>query len=300
MTSSLQGIPEFAAVADAGGFSAAGRRLGLSKSLVSERVSALEDRLGARLFVRTTRRIALTEAGEAYLDHARRILAEAGEAEAALQEIGGDPRGRLRVATSIGLAVGELAQLLPAFHARYPHVAVEVLTDDRVVDLLEERADVALRATVPVHPGQIARPLAPIRYSICAAPSYLGHHGTPVHPRDLTGHACILYGDGERWNEWHFERGEERVSVRVSGYLRTHSPMMTHAALAAGGGIGLVMSLGQPQAIARGELVTLFPDWRLSGYEGRGLWAIYPDNRRIPPKVRAFVDFVAARLRAGE
>ncbi|MDQ4135068.1 MAG: LysR substrate-binding domain-containing protein [Pseudomonadota bacterium] len=297
MSASLHGIPEFAAVAQAGGFSAAARRLGVSKSLVSERVSALEERLGARLLMRTTRRIALTEAGEAYLDHVQRILAEAAEAEAVLQEIGAEPRGRLRVATTIGVAVQELALLLPDFQAHYPKVSVEVLTDDRVVDLLAERVDVALRATVPSKPGEIARSLAPIRYRICAASSYLDRCGMPEHPRDLERHRCILYGEGKCWNEWHFERGTERVSVRVSGALRTHSPTMTHAAVAAGSGIGLVMSLREPQTGARGELIPLFPDWHLSGYEGRNLWAIYPDNRRIPPKVRVFVDFVAERLR---
>ncbi|HEX2555621.1 MAG TPA: LysR family transcriptional regulator [Microvirga sp.] len=302
MTSNLHGIPEFAAVAEAGGFSAAGRRLGLSKSLVSERVSALEERLGTRLLVRTTRRVALTEAGEAYLDHAQRILAEAAAGEAAIQEIGASPRGRLRVSTSIGVAVGTLAPLLSDFHDRYPHVAVEVLSDDRVVDLVAERVDVALRATVPANPGEIARSLAPIHYRICAAPAYLARRGRPEHPSDLARHRCILYGEGTRWNEWHFVRGTEAASVRVSGMLRSHSPTMTQAAVAAGAGIGLVMSLADPGARPRGGamregLVDLFPDWQLVGYEGRNLWAIYPDNRRIPPKVRVFVDFVAGRLR---
>lgn len=299
MGASLHGIPEFVAVADGGGFSAAGRRLGLSKSLVSERVAALEARLGTRLLARTTRRVALTEAGAAFLERARRVLEEAEAAEAAVQALHGEPRGRLRVATTVGLAADELAPLLPAFHARHPEVEVELLADDRVVDLVAERIDVALRAVLPANPAQVARRLAPIRYAMAAAPAYLARHGHPVHPAELAGHACVLYGPGSPWDELRFRRGAEEVGVRLSGFLRTQAPLVAGAAIAAGCGIGLVMSLGVPCAVQAGALVTLFPDWRLVGYEGRDLWAVYPDNRHIPPKVRAFIEFLAAQDRFG-
>lgn len=295
MTASLQGIPEFVAVAEAGGFSAAGRRLGRAKSLLSERITALEVRLGTKLFVRTSRSVALTEAGEAYLVHAQRVLDEAASGEAVLQLLGSEPRGRLRVATTAGVAAELLAPVLPEFHGRHPHLAVEVLTDDRVVDLVAERVDVALRATPSPGRGPGARRLAPIHYQICAAPAYLASHGRPRHPSDLTRHACLLFGEDRRWDTWIFEGAGERIEVPVTGWLRLHSPPAVRAAARAGCGIGLVMS-PEPVSASADGLEAVLPEWRLGGFEGRDLWAIQPAGRRAPPKVTAFVAFLAERL----
>jgi DNA-binding transcriptional LysR family regulator len=298
----LEGVAEFVAVADAGGFSAASRRLGTPKASLSERVARLEERLGARLFHRTTRQLALTEAGRVYLDHGRRMLGEAALAGDALQALRAEPRGQVRVTTSVLFATAHLAPMLPAFWARHPQVGVDVIADDRVRDLAGEAVDVAIRfAHLETNPSAIGRRLAPLRFVLCAAPSYLERRGVPLHPDDLRGHDCILHRAPvpQAWNEWSFERrdgGNRPLDVRATGPVCADAGIVLRAMALAGCGIAKLATVNAGDDLRAGRLVRVLPDWPLAGLERRAIWAVYTGNRAIPPKVRAFVDFLAERI----
>lgn len=295
----LDGIAEFVAVAEAGGFSAAARRSGASKSLLSERVARLELRLGVRLFHRTTRQLALTEAGQVYYEHGRRILGEAAQAADALQALRGEPRGQLRVTASVHFASAHLAPALPLFRARHPHVSVDVIADDNLRDLAAEGVDVAIRFTRLDNPAAVGRRLAPLRYLLCASPAYLERRGVPSHPGELEGHDCLLYRVAPGWNEWAFRDpagSGEAVRARAAGAFSSDSGMVLRALAVAGAGIAELSTVNAGDELRAGRLVPVLPDWPLDGLGDRAVWAVYTGNRAIPPKVRAFTDFLAAHI----
>jgi DNA-binding transcriptional LysR family regulator len=298
----LDGVAEFVAVADAGGFSAAARRLGAPKASLSEHVARLEARLGARLFHRTTRRLALTEAGRVYLEHGRRMLGEAALAGDQLDALRGEPRGQVRVTTSVLFATAHIAPALPAFWARYPRVGIDVIADDDVRDLAGEAVDVAIRFTrLEANPSAIGRRLAPLRFVLCAAPSYLERRGVPLHPDDLRGHDCILHRAPapQARNEWSFQRpdgGNRTLDIRATGPVCANAGIVLRAMALAGCGIARLATVNAGDDLRAGRLVRVLPDWPLAGLERRAIWAVYTGNRATPPKVRAFIDFLAERI----
>jgi DNA-binding transcriptional LysR family regulator len=299
MPGRLEGFAELVAVADAGGFSAAARRIGVSKSLLSQRVARLEARLGARLLHRTTRRLCLTEAGRVCCEHGRRILEEAGRIEDAMQALCGEPRGRLKVATTVQFATEHLAAALPLFQAHHPRVAVDVLAQDGPTDLAGESVDVAIRFTRLDDPNMVARRLAPLRYLLCASPAYLEQRGVPRHPDELCEHSCLINGFSPSWAVWHFHEngaGSRVLGVQVNGVLRTDSCTTLGAMAIAGCGIAQLTTVDAGEALRAGRLVEVLREWPLEGLDDRSVWAVYAGNRAIPPKVRAFVDFLATYI----
>lgn len=290
------GIAVFTRVAETGSFSAAARDLGLSKSAVSKRVAALENRLGARLINRTTRRLSLTEVGAAFYERAVRILAEMEEAEQAISRLHGEPRGTLRVNMPMSFGIGHVAPALADFMARYPDLRVAMELTDRRVDLIEEGVDLAIRIAELPDSSFIARRLAPARRVVCASPDYWRRHGRPRHPTDLADHSCLIYtylSALSAQREWRFKGPKGPVSVRVSGCLEANNGDALRDAALAGLGVYLAPTFIVGDDLWAGRLEEVLSDYedsRLSVY------AVYPHRQHLSAKVRAFVDFLVERF----
>lgn len=286
----LSHMVTFAHVVRAGSFAGAAQRLGLAASVVSKHVSKLERSVGAHLLARSTRKLSLTEAGSAYYAHCARILEEIEQSQQAIAELQAEPRGRLRVSAMPSFANCVLAPLLPEFHRRYPKIELEILCNERMVDLAEEGFDLALRITGQPAAHLVARRLAPIRFGACASPEYLRTHGTPEHPAELAQHECLGYSLRLTPQQWRFRRGEETAEVA------THCPVMINSIEAvrrlalAGMGIALLPTYAINRDMRSGRLVPVLPGWY--AFDDSSLYAVYMPNRFGSPKLRAFLDFV--------
>jgi DNA-binding transcriptional LysR family regulator len=290
----LEAMALFARVVEAGGFSAAARELGLSKGSVSKRVARLEDRLGVRLLNRTTRRLSLSEAGEAFYAGCRRMLSEAEAAELAVTHLASAPRGTLRINAPMSFGQQHLAPALTDFLGRYPELAVDLVLDDREVNLVQDGFDVGVRIKSLQDSSLIARRLAPSRALICAAPSYLAAHGAPARPEDLTRHACLLYSYQTDPGIWVLRGPDGERRVRVSGRLRANNGEALREAAIAGFGLVLMPSFIVGAEVRRGRLAPVLRAWTAGS--AVAIHAIYPAGRNLSPKVRVFVDFLAERF----
>jgi DNA-binding transcriptional LysR family regulator len=286
----------FARVVQAGSFTGAAVRLGVSKSVVSARVAALEERLGARLLHRTTRKLRLTPDGQALLEHCVPLLAAADRAAEAVAATGDSPRGLLRVNAPVVFAQDYLAEPVAAYLARYPDVRVEITLNDRMVDLVDEGVDVALRVSSRLAGGGLtARRLASDRTVLVAAPSYLARKGAPVSVHDLGGHDCIVYSLLKAADEWRFRDGKSVVTASVEGRFSAASGALLRSAALAGAGLAVLPTFMVAGDLAAGRLRPVLEP----SFVGvtLGLYAVYPQMRRAPPKVRAFVDLLVSHFR---
>ncbi|OWJ64779.1 LysR family transcriptional regulator [Inquilinus limosus] len=286
----------FAQVVDSRSFSAAAARLGLSKSAVSKQIAKLEDRLGARLLNRTTRTLSPTDAGQDFYERCLRVAREVEEAERAITHLSAEPRGLLRLNAPASFGREYLAPLVPEMLARWPELRIEVLFEDRFVDVVAEGFDLVIRITRLQDSSLVARRIASCRRLLCAAPSYLERRGVPRSPADLLQHDCMLYSYATDQNEWEFVGPDGRLeTVRVDGRLRANNAEVTLAALRAGAGLALSPDFIVGPDIAAGRLVPL-----LTGYENPfgAIYAVWPHNRNLAPKVRAVVDFLVERFAA--
>ncbi|CAM3202654.1 LysR family transcriptional regulator [Corallococcus sp. ZKHCc1 1396] len=277
----------FARVVQAGSFTAAARGLRMPKSTVSRKVSELEERVGAQLLQRTTRKLNLTEVGRTYYAHCERIVAEAEAAELAVTRLQAGPHGLLRVTTP--LSVNFLAPLVSRFLERYPEVQLELLCTDRAVDLMAEGFDLAVRAGRLPDSSLMARRLGDIARVVVASPAYLQEKGAPRTPADLGKHDCLLFGTALEGHVWTLHAGGRAVEVKVSGRLVVNEPDMLHAVTVAGSGVALVPGLNCVEDLAAGRLQRVLPDWSSTGAP---VHAVYPPTRHHVPKVMAFVDFL--------
>ena len=289
----LTGMAVFAKVVETGTFTGAAQAMGLSKGAVSKQIARLEDRLGARLLNRTTRRSSLTEVGAAFYERCRRIVAEAEEAELAVTRLHAEPRGTLRVNLPMSFGMLHMADALPDFMAAYPEISLDVTLDDRVVNVVDEGFDVVIRITELPDSSLIARRVAPFRIATCAAPAYWDAHGRPTHPDDLRHHACLLYSYLSNLNEWRYRGPDGPFAVRVDGPMRGNNGDLLRAAAVAG--LGVVRS---PTFIVGCDVVEGRLEQVLTEYEDddRGIYAVYPHNRHLSAKVRAFMEFTQATL----
>jgi len=286
----LDGITTFARVVDSGSFSAAARRLKISKSAVSTNVQRLEERLGIRLLNRTTRRLSLTEAGAAYYRHCARIVAEAEAAEQAATALQREPRGTLRISAPLSFGWMHVAPAIPSFLKRYPELAVDITLSAAHVKLVDEGLDLAIRIGVLEDSPLVVRKLAPSRLVLCAAPAYLKERGTPREPRDLGGHNCLCTGLLPWGDEWRLlgKRGETRVAV--GGSVRSNSAELLRAAAIDGIGIAVLPTWAAGEPLRSGMLQRVLEAWELPAST---IYAVYPGNRLMSMKVRAFVDHLA-------
>lgn len=299
INSPLENLPDmvvFARVVDAGSFSGAARQLGLTPSAVSRQVARLEGVLRVRLLERTTRKLRLTEAGSAAFTRCQALVAAAREVMALSDSQSATPRGLVRVSMPKAFGRQVVHPLMPAFLARYPEVDVQLIITDRTVDLFEESVDLAIRITDAPPPGLAGRPLTTIRHLVCASSQYLAAHGTPAHPRDLAQHSCLYLGEDERDRHWRFQRGAEEATVRVSGrYVANHSEVRLDGARQHLG-IASLPEFTAREALAKADLVTVLDDWEhKTDYAGTA-WLLYPPNRFLAAKLRAWIDFLVAAL----
>jgi len=290
----VAGMAVFTKVVATGSFSAAARELRVSQASVTKQIKELEGWLGARLLNRTTRRLSLTEIGAGFYERSTRILEAVAEARSAAGALQTAPRGRLRINAPVSFGLLHLAPAVTEFLNVYPDVSIEMLVNDRVVDLLEGEFDVGVRIGRLGDSSLIARRIAPVRLVVCAAPEYLARHGVPQTPEDLASHNCLEYTYFESRGEWHLRdpTGADIV-VPVSGrYLANNADVLRSTALA-GGGIILVPTFLIGDDLRAGRLVRL-----LSNYPPpeQALHALYPPGRHLSAKVRTFVDFLVVRF----
>lgn len=285
----LTGMSIFVAVVENNSLAGAARHLNLSPSVVSKQLSALEDRLGVRLLNRTTRRVSLTEVGSAYFERCKRIIADVDEAEAAVSTAHSSPRGLLKITAPSTFAHRHVAPHLPAFLDRFPEVQVQLLVADRLVDLVEEGMDLAIRIAQLKDSSLIARKLAPNHRKLVASPDYIEKWGMPARPEDLSDHALITLQPGAPINDWHFiVDGEERV-VRARGLIATNHGDSILALALSGAGLAMLAAHVVGEYVQDGRLISVLDDMVS---EDVPIYAVYPSNRHLSPKVRAFVDYL--------
>ncbi|PQO91411.1 LysR family transcriptional regulator [Massilia phosphatilytica] len=289
----------FVRVVDAGSFSQAAERADLPKSTLSRRLTLLEEALGEKLFVRSTRRVAITAFGERILEHARRLVDETEEVAALALHRQETPRGELRVSMPPDFIESDFAAFCQAFQARYPEIRLRVDLSPRRVDLVSERFDVAVRAAfyLPDDATLVARKLCDVRQGLFASPDYLAEHGTPQTPDDLVRHACLALAsnDGET-TPWVLTRGDERWEQVVQGPLVCNSPrLQREMALRAAGIAALPADAALRDWIGNGRLRRVLPDWWLPT---AGLWCVMPGRRLMPARTRVFVDMLQAHMDA--
>jgi DNA-binding transcriptional LysR family regulator len=289
----LSSLTVFGQVVESGGFSAAARRLGMSVTMVSNHVQALEDRLGVRLLQRTTRRVSLTEIGKAYLERTRPILLDLDEADRIAGALHATPRGPLRIYTTTALVLF-LGPIVSEFTRRHPAVSIDLTAGERMVDLVEEGFDLAVRAAPPLDSSFVVRRLTAWRHVLCCSPGFLKTHPPPKRPSDLARYNCIRYQYYPFGDEWRFEdRKGKPVAVKVSGDVVTNSVELLRALTVAGHGINLAASFLVVDDIKAGRLVRLLPQFRPPELS---ISAIYPHRHHLSTKVRHFIDLLAERF----
>lgn len=291
-------LKAFRAVVEAGGFTAAAEAMDVSHTVVSRQVKQLEAALGVQLLNRTTRRFALTEAGQTYYAHSRQILDQLEAAALAVARHQVEPTGLLRINAPMSFGLEALAQWLPAFLEAHPQLKVDLVCNDRFVDLIEEGFDVGLRLAYALSDSTlVVKRLASFEEWWVASPDYLRRRGTPVVPADLAAHECLNYSLAGKAGQPSFTARDGGVqTVEVGGRLQANSGIVLRTAALAGTGLALSPAFLLRDHLARGELVRVLPDF---GQPALNLYALYPQNRHLSPKVRAFVDFAAARYDAG-
>jgi DNA-binding transcriptional LysR family regulator len=291
----LLSMSVFAKAVELGSFSAAGEALRMSSQLVGKHVQTLELHLSVRLLNRTTRRQHLTEAGHAFYERVKIILAEVEAAEGIAAVSSGTPRGHLRINAPVSFGVHALSKRLPYYLAAYPEVSVDMSLSNRFVDLIDEGFDVAFRVGELADSGLMARALAPYRLLLCASPSYLAAHPPIRHPTDLAQHECLGFSHTELRTHWTFEGPQGLISVPVASRLMVDSgEALLQLALA---GMGLLL---QPcelvdDELAAGRLVEVLTDFPVPT---RPFHVMYAPDRRMTPKLRSFIDFVVAAFGA--
>jgi DNA-binding transcriptional LysR family regulator len=284
----------FVRVVEAQGFSAAAPALGLTPSAVSKLVTRLETRLGVRLLQRTTRALHLTAEGEAFYEQARRIVGEIAALEAELTDRRGAAQGLLRVTTSLAFSTHQLAPVIGEFLERYPDVQLELIPTDRVVDLVEEGVDIAIRVGRLADSSFMARKIGEDVRLVCAAPAYLARHGRPQRPEELVQHNCIVSRDRAHLNRWQFRIDGQIREVEVKGRIAVSDGEAQLRLALQGLGIVRLTRLTVAGAIRSGELVSLLKD--CSAEEPVPIHAVYPHRRHLAPKVTAFADFIREKF----
>jgi DNA-binding transcriptional LysR family regulator len=291
----LASIAAFVSVVENGGFAAAARHLNVSRAMVSNQVQELEDRLGARLLNRTTRKVSLTETGRQYYARSTHFLADIDEADCEAGALSATPRGRLRVHCHPVLS-GFIAPVLAAYLHDNPEVSVDLRRGDQMIDLLEEEFDLAIRINVPPDSSLMVRRLADWRHVLCCSPSYLETHPEPASPADLSAHNCIRYAFYPFGDEWRFTDPDgSPLTVRVAGNLVTSDTELRRLAVLAGVGLSLIAPFAIDEELRAGSLVPLLRNYPTVVFS---IAVVYPHRRHLAAKVRVFIDALA-RLFAG-
>lgn len=291
----FQQMRVFAGVVEAGSFVRAAETLGMSKAAVSRFVGELESRLGVRLLHRTTRTLSLTSEGEIFHVRCKTLLAQLAEAEAEITHRTGYATGQLKVNVPVTFGLLHLASLWSDFMDRHPQVSLDVTLSDRIVDLVGEGYDLAIRIAQLPSSSLISRKLATTRLLLCASPDYLARHGVPSHPEELANHSMLTYSLFSMGEQWEFQGPSGPVSVRVTPRLRSNNGDTCVAVARRHGGIILQPSFMVSEDLERGTLVEVLPDYRSIELS---VYAVYPSRQHVSPKVRLLIDFLVAAFSA--
>ncbi|CAB1225198.1 LysR family transcriptional regulator [Serratia liquefaciens] len=278
----------FITIVDRGSMIAAAETLEMSRAMVTRYLAQMEQWAGARLLHRTTRKLSLTDAGERTLERCRQMLALAGEIDLVEGEQSDELRGLLRITCSQSLGQTALVGAVAQYLKRHPQVAVDLQMNNRTVNLVEERIDLALRITNELDPNLIARPLSSCASVVCASPAYLAAHGTPRHPQDLALHNCLTYSYFGK-SLWHFDLQGVKSAVAVSGNLSANESVVLMAGTVQGAGISMQPYYSAAPLLASGELIELMPDYRP---QSMGIYGIYTSRRQMPATLRTMLDFL--------
>ena len=294
MKDRLNGMRVFAQVVEAKSFSAAADKLGMSKSLASRYVSALEGSLSVKLLNRSTRKLSLTEAGAVFYEHCARIVQEAELAEQRMTKTQSEPAGLVRVTATPAFAVRHVLPALSEFHQKYPKIRVKLSCSNRALDLGDEGFDLGIRVSFKPAPNLVARRLAANRSVLCAAPTYLKRHGTPRRTEDLGKHECVLFPPLAPKGVWTLRRDRRKYSVQVAGAFETDDMDAVYAAVMADLGIGILPAYMAADALRQGQLVPLLRNFQVMPESA--IYLVYLPNRTLPSRVRALIDFLVERF----
>ncbi|CAI1027743.1 D-malate degradation protein R [Serratia proteamaculans] len=278
----------FITIVDRGSMIAAAETLEMSRAMVTRYLAQMEQWAGARLLHRTTRKLSLTDAGERTLERCRQMLALAGEIDLVEGEQSDELRGLLRITCSQSLGQTALVGAVAQYLKRHPQVAVDLQMNNRTVNLVEERIDLALRITNELDPNLIARPLSSCASVVCASPAYLAAYGTPRHPQDLALHNCLTYSYFGK-SLWHFDHQGVKSAVAVSGNLSANESVVLMAGTVQGAGISMQPYYSAAPLLASGDLIELMPEYRP---QSMGIYGIYTSRRQMPATLRTMLDFL--------
>jgi DNA-binding transcriptional LysR family regulator len=293
----LELLAAFIAVAETGSFTQAARKLSRDASIISRRVGQLEQQLGVRLLSRTTRRVALTEVGAIYHRRVQALLDELAIASREASDVAASPQGLIRISVPVTFGRQWIAPLLPAFLARHPQIRIDARFSDRLVDVVSEGFDVAIRVGVLRDSSLTSRRIASYRNLLVAAPSYIAIHGKPKIPADLAKHACLGFSGHADWPDWRMMKDGKRTTVRPVGPLIVDNSEVVLMAAIEGAGIAFTPDWLAGPEIRAGKLVEVLPGW--GGKAEGGVYAILPPGQLIPTKTRFFVDEIAKSIKAG-
>ncbi len=283
----------FVRVMETGSFSSAARQLQVGQPAVSKLIAQLEDRLAVRLLLRSTHGLTPTEAGQSFYERAKRSLEEADEADVAARGAAATLTGRLRISAAVTFAQLHIVPKLPIFLAQHPKLDVEVVLDDRNIDLVSERIDVALRMGTLTDPTLTVRRLARCRRLVLGSPAYLARAGEPSTPSELVAHETVIYDRGGGGSVWTFRQGGVETSVTVSGRVRVTAAEGVRAAVFAGLGLAIASEWMFEPELRQGTVRPVLSDWKLPPMD---LWAVFPSGRRASAKARAFINFLQGQL----
>ena len=290
--SELENLRFFIEVVESGGFNRAARRLGVSKSIVSRRIAQIEGDLGVRLLTRTTRGISPTDAGIEFKERGERLLADYEEAREAVARRGGDVAGLLRLSVPLSFGLKHVAPVLTELAVRYPRLEFDVSYTDRVVDVIGERFDAAIRIGLMQDSALVARRIAPSRAVVVASPAYLARRGIPQAPADLAEHDCLIY-TGSLDPDWHFRAGKRALAVRPKGRLRSDSGEAIMQWTLAGLGVTIAPTFIVSEEIGKGTLVPLLLDYATPEF---GVYIVRPPGSYVPGKLRLLIDRLVERF----
>jgi DNA-binding transcriptional LysR family regulator len=291
----LDAMEMFVRIVETGSFSSVARELGTTQPTISKQLTALESHLKTRLLNRSTRKLSLTESGQAYYERCKRIIDDVREAESTLGRLQGSISGHLHIDTSIAMGQMFLTPLVLKFQRQYPELSVELTLNDRFIDIVEEGVDVAIRIGRLGESNVVARKIGATRRVTIATPDYLKQHGRPRHPQDLTHHNCLLYSYLSTGNEWMFQGPEGEIRVRVSGNFKSNNGHALREALLAGRGIAVSPDWLAHDGLRDGTTEAILTEFAPTPMD---INAVFPSNRMLSAKVRAFVDFLQQEFRA--
>jgi DNA-binding transcriptional LysR family regulator len=289
----LANMQAFRAVAETGGFAQSARKLNLATSVVSKRVKDLEDYLGAQLFQRTTRKVTLTDTGQAYLTHTQRILDELAEAESEIRYETQKPVGTIRLTAPLSFGLQTIGPALTTYLDKYPDVTIKTYLSDRRVDLVGEGFDLAIRIGALTDPTLIAKKLCDGRRVVCATPAYLKQHGRPKHPSDLKAHNCLSYINMAEGKSWPFMVGGKKIWQGVNGNFLSDNGDLLHEAALAGGGVTLLPTFIIAESLESGALEIVLEEFEEKDFD---IYAVYQSTRHLSVKIRTLIDHLTVAL----